>query len=128
MTIPIIHEDPWPLRVDADGVIRVGKGRLTLDTVIEAWREHLSPGEIAREFRQEPEDVYAAIAYYIRHRDELKPYLEQQAYAAYKLRDQIGAEQRPFPTRAELLKRLEAKHAEAGRCKDASCSPTTATP
>src|SRR5579864_8098606 len=100
MSIPIIHQDPWPLRVDADGVIRVGKGRLTLESVIEAWREKLDPYEIAQGFSQDPADVFAAIDYYIRHQDELKPYLEQQAFEALKLREQIEAEQRPFPSRA----------------------------
>src|SRR5207253_190715 len=38
MQVPTIHNDPWPLRVDEDGVIRVGKGRLTLDAVIDAWQ------------------------------------------------------------------------------------------
>jgi hypothetical protein len=107
MTVPVIHaDDPWPLRMDADGVIRVGKGRHTLNTVIAALNDGLSPGDIALGFDLVPEVVYAAISYYYRHQDELKPYLDQQAYDALKLREQVEAEQSPFPTRAELLDRL----------------------
>lgn len=113
--VPMIENDPWPLRVDADGVIRVGKGRLTLTTVIEAYHSGMPPDEIARGFDQVPADVFAAIAYYLRHQDELKVYLDQQAYEAYRLREQIEGEQPPFPTRAELMERRDRSHAPTGQ-------------
>ena len=113
--VPVIMNDPWPLRVDADGVIRVGKGRLTLDTVIEAYQGGMPPDEIAQSFEHNLADVFAAIAYYLNHQEELKAYLDQQAYEAYQLREKIEAEQAPFPTRAELLERRDRSHAQTGQ-------------
>ena len=114
---PVIQNDPWPLRVDADGVIRVGRGRLTLNTAIEVYQGGMSPDEIARTFDLATcaSDVFAAIAYYLRHHDELKAYLDQQAYDAYRLREQIEAEQPPFSTRAELIERRDRNHAQTGQ-------------
>ncbi len=116
MTVPRIHTgDPWPLRIDADGVIRVGDGRHTLNTLIEAMHDGLSPTDITLAFALNLADVHAAISYYFRHYQELKPYLDQQAYDALKLREQVEAKQPPFPTRAELQARLNPSHAETGK-------------
>jgi uncharacterized protein (DUF433 family) len=112
---PTIQNDPWPLRIDADGTIRVGDSRLTLAAVVEAVEDGLSPDEIAEAFEPPRSVIYAVLAYYLNHKDELKPYLEQQAYEAYKLRDKIEASQRPFPTRSELAERLAQKHAQTGQ-------------
>jgi uncharacterized protein (DUF433 family) len=115
MAVPIIHDDPWPLRVDADGVIRVGKGRMTLVTLLEAWGEQLTPAEIAVQFDLPVADVYSAIGYYLRHQADLRPYLQEQAEQGEKLCSQIKAEQGPFPTRVELQKRLDHQHAKTGQ-------------
>src|SRR5277367_3072584 len=112
---PVIQSDPWPLRVDADGIIRIGKGRLTLHAVIEAWGAALTPEAIARDFGQQPADIYGAISYYLRHREDLRPYFEQLQSEANEQRLQIQAEQPPFPTRAELEERLSREHAKAGQ-------------
>ena len=39
-----------PLRLDAQGTIRVGQSRVTLDTVIGAFHQGASPEAIARQF------------------------------------------------------------------------------
>ena len=49
-------------------------------------------------------DVYAVIAYYLRHRDEVRVYLKRRAEEAAALRAKIEAEH-PRITREELLAR-----------------------
>ncbi len=39
-----------PLRLDAQGTIRMGRSRVTLDTVIEAYQHGTSPEAIAEQF------------------------------------------------------------------------------
>ena len=49
----VLESQSLPLHVDADGVIRVGEGRLTLATVVEAHEDHLTPEEIAAAFNRQ---------------------------------------------------------------------------
>ena len=48
MTLTIATE-PIPLRMDSDGVVRVGKTRVTLDTVVAAFVEGATAEEIAQQ-------------------------------------------------------------------------------
>lgn len=114
MNVPTIHQSPPPIYVDAHGIIRVGTGRVTLAAVVEAWND-LHPASIASGFGMPLPEVLAALAYYLRHQAELRPYLDSQAAEAAKLRAEIEANQKPFPTRAELLARRDHKHAETGK-------------
>lgn len=78
MTLPLIDDRP-PLRTDEDGVVRVGATRVTLDVVIEAFHEGLTAEEIQQQYPAlDLHDVYAALAYYLRHRDEVTRYLVAQ--------------------------------------------------
>ena len=53
-------------------------------------------------------DVYAVIAYYLRHRDEVRAYLKGREEEAQALRAKIEAE-RPRVSREELLARRSAR-------------------
>ena len=53
-------------------------------------------------------DVHAAIAYYLRHRDEVSAYLKQRNEEAEDLRTRIETE-RPRVSREELLSRRHAR-------------------
>jgi len=69
-----LHPDPWPLRIDEEGVIRVGKSRVTLDVVVDDYQSGLSPEEIARQLDTlNLADIYGALAYYFRHQEEPGP-------------------------------------------------------
>ena len=62
-------------------------------------------------------DVHAVIAYYLRHRDEVRAYLARRAGEAEALRAKIEAE-RPRVGRDELLARRRARekdHAPTGQ-------------
>jgi hypothetical protein len=53
-------------------------------------------------------DVYAVIAYYLRHRDEVRDYLKQREEQAGALRAKLEAD-RPRVSREELLARRSAR-------------------
>lgn len=87
MTTMQIETMPAPLRVDEHGVVRVGPTRVTLDTVMFAFHDGASPEEIVDRYPSLAlADVYATIAYYLRHRDAVDTYLLQRQRQAEQVR------------------------------------------
>lgn len=90
----VIQADPIPLTVDDQGTVRVGNSRVTLDVVLAEHRKGASPEAIAEEFDTlELADIYAAIAYSLRHADEVAAYLQrrqEQAAGVRKLVEDAG--------------------------------------
>jgi uncharacterized protein (DUF433 family) len=106
----ILHNDPTPLHVDGSGTIRVGASRVTLDVLIADYRSGLSPEEIARQLDTVTlADVYGAISYYHRYRDEVEEYLRRRNEEADELRRKIEAAQ---PERGNLKAELTARLAQ----------------
>ncbi len=98
-----------PLRSDEGGVVRVGRGRISLDLVVEQYENGMTPEEMVRAYDTLVlADAYAAIAYYLSHRDEVRAYLKRREEEAGALRAKIEAE-RPRIGREELLARRAAK-------------------
>ena len=98
--------EPVPLREDADGVIKVGGTRVTLDTVLTAYREGSTPEQIAQDYSSlEVADIYGAIAYYLHHRDEVEEYLERRRQTAEAVRRELRER---FPTEG-LRDRLQGR-------------------
>ena len=101
-----IETDPVPLRTEADGTVRVGRTRVTLDTVVAAFTEGLTAEEIAQQYPSvSRSDVYAAIAYYLRHQDEVKTYLSEREAEAARLRVEAETRTSPIGFRERLLAR-----------------------
>ena len=68
----IVHADVPPVREDSAGALRVGDSRVLLELVIRAFQDGATPETIVQ--RHSPltlSDVYAVIAYYLRHRREI---------------------------------------------------------
>lgn len=104
-----LHSDPLPLRVDDAGAIRVGKSRVSLDLVVELYERGNTPEEIVRAYDTLLlADVHAVIAYYLRHRDEVRAYLTQREQEALALRAKIEAGQ-PQIAWEEVLARRGAR-------------------
>lgn len=98
-----------PLRLDESGTIRVGNSRIRLDLVVEQYENGMTPEDMVRAYDTlELADVHAAIAYYLRHRDEVRAYLKRRKNEAETLRAKIESE-RPRISREELLARRQAK-------------------
>lgn len=106
--LPLPAEPP-PLRVDGGGAVRVTNTRISLDLVVEQYENGMTPEDMVRTYDTLAlADVYAVIAYYLRHRDEVGAYLKRRAEEAEALRSKIEAE-RPRISRDELLARRRAK-------------------
>jgi len=105
-----IAAEPIPLEVDTSGTVRVGGTRLTLETVLGAFKRGDSPDEIAVAFPGlELADVYAVITYYLRHRAEVEAYLRAQEAKAARARRKVEASQ---GDQRGLRERLLARRAE----------------
>jgi uncharacterized protein (DUF433 family) len=86
MSMTIVSE-PVPLEEDADGVVRIGGTRVTLDTVVEAFRQGATPEEVVSQYPTlNLADVYAVIGYYLRRRPEVEAYLDQRQRRAGEVR------------------------------------------
>ena len=70
-----IQTEPTPLANDPDGVVRVGGTRVTLDTLVAAFADGLTPEEIVYEY---PSlllaEVYVVLGYYLRPNPILLPF------------------------------------------------------
>lgn len=95
-----------PLQKDADGVIRVGGTRVTLDTVIAAFLEGATAEEIVQQYPSLAlADVYAVISYYLQNQAEVEAYLQQRREEARQVRRENEARFHPIGIRARLLAR-----------------------
>ena len=81
-----------PLRTDETGMVRVGGTRVTLDTLVSLYEQGLTAEEIQIELPVLTlPDIYAALAYYLSHREELRTYLGAQRAEADRLRADVIA-------------------------------------
>ena len=100
------------LRLDADGVIRVGSTRVTLDTVVEAYRDGASADEIVLGFDTlQLAEVHEVLSFYHRHRPPVEAYLE----ARHRQRDAIRQKNEARWPEENIRERLLARQREAER-------------
>jgi uncharacterized protein (DUF433 family) len=86
MTIEVAPE-PVPLETDADGAVRVGGSRVTLDTLVAAFQVGDSPEEIHEQYPTvDLADIYSVLAYYLRHTREVEAYLDAREQASATVR------------------------------------------
>lgn len=108
-----LHADLPPLRMDERGAVRVGNSRISLDLVVEQYENGMTSEDMVRAYDTLVlADVHAVIAYFLRHRDEVRGYLKRREEEAAALRTKIEAE-RPRVTREELLARRSAGEKES---------------
>jgi uncharacterized protein (DUF433 family) len=83
MSLTISTELP-PLETDADGVVRVGGTRVSLDSVIYAFNEGSTPEEIVQQYTTlDLTNVYAVIGYYLQRRGEVNEYLASRSVTRF---------------------------------------------
>ena len=98
-----------PLRIAEGGAVRVGKSRITIDLIVEEYDNGMTPEDMVRAYDTLVlADVYAAIAYYLQHRDTVRAYMKRREEEAQALRVEIEA-RRPPLSKEELLARRNAK-------------------
>src|SRR5579864_7726122 len=97
--MPIVAEQP-PLTATADGVIRVGNTRVTLDTIIAAFNEGATAEEIAQQYSVlSLADVYAVVAYYLNHKTDVDTYLHAGEQVAQQVQIENEARFNPIGVR-----------------------------
>jgi uncharacterized protein (DUF433 family) len=96
-----------PLFEDATGAMRVGQSRVLLEIVLRAFQDGATPETIAQRYPTlQLEDVYAVIAYYLRHRSEVEHYLAQREQQAAEVQQRVEGQQADL---SEIRARLLAK-------------------
>ncbi len=102
----VIVDTPVPLKTDTEGVVRVGKTRVTLDVVVTAFSAGATAEEIVYQFPSlQLADVYAVISYYLQRKQEIDAYLEQRQQLVEQVRQQNEARFDQEGIRQRLLAR-----------------------
>jgi uncharacterized protein (DUF433 family) len=79
-----------PLRLTEDGTIRIADSRVSLDSVVHHYKLGASAEQIAQKFPAlNLADVYAAITYYLSHKETVEEYLRQQEAKADEVQKKI---------------------------------------
>jgi uncharacterized protein (DUF433 family) len=111
MALAIVAE-PAPLETGTDGVVRIGKTRVTLDTVVAVFQQGTTAEEIVYRYPSlKLADVYATIAFYLKHQPEVETYLERRQQQAQEVRKINEARFDPQGLRDRLLARKAEQEA-----------------
>lgn len=97
-----------PFRTTADGTIRIGKTRVSLDTLIGVFKNGATPEEIVYQFPVlDLGDVYVVIGFYLQHQETVEQYLQRQTAAETRSWQDVQTQfpQLPAGLRQQLLKR-----------------------
>jgi uncharacterized protein (DUF433 family) len=95
-----------PIRMDAGGTARIGAARVTLDVVAGEWFAGATPEQIVEQYPTlELADIYAVIAWMLRHPAELAQYLADGKGAEDETCRRIEATGSTAGLRAQLLAR-----------------------
>jgi uncharacterized protein (DUF433 family) len=102
-----------PLFTDPQGTIRVRGSRVTLDTIVTAFRAGATAEEITQRFPTVAlADIYQIIAHYLNHTAEIDAYLSQRQGDAAVLKRDIEKRFDPVGVRARLLARRNSDHSD----------------
>lgn len=99
-----------PLLKDANGLVRVGGTRVTLETVVTAFKNGATCEEIVYQYPSlELADVYGVISYYLKNQEEVETYLDERQKKAEIIRKEIQSHFDSRGIRERLLKRRAVK-------------------
>lgn len=91
MTLAVQPESP-PLREDVSGAVRIGQSRVLLELVVNAFQDGATPEAVVQRYPTLAlGDVYAVIAYYLRHRAEVDQYMIRREQQATEVASRIDA-------------------------------------
>jgi uncharacterized protein (DUF433 family) len=104
----VLQPEPPPLRREADGALRVGASRVLFELVMHLYRSGATPEEIVECYDSlDLSDVYACIAYALRHPEETQEYLNERERCGEEFVERLNREQAPFLN--EIRARIEAR-------------------
>ena len=109
-----LEREAPPLSQDADGVIRVGGTRVTLESVIALFEQGASAEEIALRFDVlSLHDIYATLGYYLGHRQEAQAYLDRARRSSQQARRESERRSASVQIRERLAGHRKHKDASA---------------
>ena len=95
-----------PLETSEDGMIRVAGTRVSLETVVTAFRQGATAEEIAQQYSSlELADVYEVIGFYLRRQREVDEYVRQSFTLSEDVQQSHEARFNPVGIRQRLLAR-----------------------
>ena len=84
-----VQTEAPPLNEDATGALRVGNSRVLLEIVVRAFQDGATPETIMQRYSTLAlPDVYAVLAYYLRHPNEAERYLARREQKADEVQGQ----------------------------------------
>lgn len=106
---PTFTASELPLVTDQNGVVRLGNSRVTLDSIIAAFRQGMTPEGIVEQYPTvQLADVYSVIGYALAHPEEVAAYLRQREAQAAQVRRENEARFDPLGVRDRLQSRRSA--------------------
>lgn len=97
---------PVPLERTPEGVIRISGSRVTLDSALYHFKHGATPEEIVQKYPTlSLPDIYAVIAYYLKHRQSLDAYLAESERVQDQIDDRIDVSYQQVGIRERLLAR-----------------------
>jgi uncharacterized protein (DUF433 family) len=105
-----VQTEAPPLTEDATGALRVGNSRVLLEIVVRAFEDGATPETILQRYSTLAlPDVYAVLAYYLRHPKEVEGYLARREEEAEEVRQRLESQQGDLSgIRARLLTQRRA--------------------
>jgi len=98
------------MAVDYKGMVRIAGTRITLDTIVGAYRRGDTPEEIFEGFPSiSLADIHTVIAYYLRHREMVDAYITENHRQAEEALREYEAKFGPMPTIEDLERRMRKK-------------------
>lgn len=106
-----VQTEAPPLGEDATGALRVGNSRALLEIVVRAFQDGATPETIVqRHSTLALPDVYAVLAYYLPHPNEVEDYLTRREQKAEEVRQRIESQRGGLSEiRARLLTQRRAE-------------------
>lgn len=101
-----------PLTTTEFGTIRVGRSRVSLDSVVHHYKHGATAERIAESFPSvDLADIYAVIAYYLANRKSVEEYLQRQEAEADDLQQQVESDPNQQKATNQLRERIRARWA-----------------
>jgi uncharacterized protein (DUF433 family) len=108
-----------PFAVTEQGTIRIKGSRVSLDSIIHHFKLGATAEQIIQSFPSlSLGDIYASIAYYLTHRQQIEEYLQQQETEADTLQQQLESNPEYQAEIAELRSRMMGQWSAAGENGD----------
>lgn len=100
----VVKTEILPLALNADSIWCVGGTRVTLDTIVEAFKEGATAEEIAQQYPAvNLSDVYSVIGYYLKNQPEVDTYLQKRTQERSSIRKRSESQFDPQGIRVRLL-------------------------